>query len=337
MAPCPCCGSGDFAPAVPCDAIARETDLRTHFMARRTNGCVGGQDLKDRTSFTHDRVVALYGCRGCGLLVRGDRDDDFTARYAGDEYEPEVLEHFLQRDVRFFAPKAGEYAAMLPPGARVVEVGSYAGGFLHAAAARGWHATGIDIGEDVARFANERGYPTLRTTLEDSPFADGSLDAVFVWNCFDQLPDPNRTLAAARRLLRPGGLLVLRTPNALFYRLCQPLLALTAHQAAPEAAEATIARVMGYNNLLGFPYQYGYAPPHLRRMIERHGFAADRFVPSHLLMLPEAEAPAWALDEQRATIHLLADLAAAVAAFHDDVVASPWMELVAHRSDAAGA
>ena len=285
-----------------------------------------------RTAFAHGRVVDLYECGRCGLLVRGDLDDDFTAIYEDDPYDDVVLEHFLERDIRLFAAKEDPYAALLPRGARVVEVGSYAGGFLHVAAGWGWKATGIDIGEDVARFANARGYETLRCTLQDCAFAAASLDGVFIWNCFDQLPDPAGTLAEALRILKPGGLLVVRVPNALFYRLCQPLLRFAGRASDDGLAEHTITKVMGYNNLLGFPYQYGYAPPNLRLLVERHGFVPERFVTSHLMMLSEAEAPAWALDDQHATTALLADLAGAVKAIHADVLVGPWFECIARKA-----
>lgn len=340
---CPCCTARDFQVAVPRDDVAWETALREAFACRRTNGCVGGQALQDRTAFTHDRVVALHACRACGLLVRGDLEEDFTEVYAHEAYDEVVLAHFLDRDIRFFEGKEAMYRPLLPAGARVVEVGSYAGGFLHVAQAWGWHATGIDIGEDVARFANSRGYETLRRTLEACAFPAASVDGVFIWNCFDQLPEPSATLAAALRILRPGGRLVLRVPNALFYRLCRPFLqyardeedhGASQDEAAARLAERTVAKVMGYNNLLGFPYQYGYAPDNLRRLVARHGFEVECLLPSHLMMLPETETPAWALAEQRAMVALLEQLADAMREVAGDAVAGPWMELVARRPEA---
>ncbi|HET6566703.1 MAG TPA: class I SAM-dependent methyltransferase [Rhodothermales bacterium] len=328
---CPCCGSADVKIAVPRDVIARESDIRTAFARRRANGTTGRQDLKDRASFTHDEAVDLLECRRCGLLIRGDLDRDFTAVYARDHYDRAVLEHFLQRDIRFFSHKRADYAPLLEKGARVVEVGSYAGGFLHAAKAWGWDVLGIDVGEDVAAFANEKGYPTLRGTLESCQFPASSVDGVFIWNCFDQLPDPNEALEEVRRILKPGGLLLIRVPNALFYRLCQPILRFASEDSEIDPSEQMITKIMGYNNLLGFPYQYGYAPPNLRHIVERHGFAMERLTPSHLMMLPEAEAPGWALKEQHRTMQLLASIKDALSAVQEDALAGPWIELLARK------
>ncbi len=328
---CPSCLGSSFAECISVDEVALETALRGRFMQKRTNGNPDGEALKDRTDFAHGRDVAILECRTCGLLVRDDLDEDFSEVYANDTYDAETLGHFLQRDIRFFRRKRDPYQSLLPHQARVIELGSYAGGFLHVAREWGWRVEGIDIGEDVTRFANENGYPTRLGTLAECGYPAHSIDGVFIWNCFDQLTDPNGTLAEAGRILKPGGLLVLRAPNALFYRLSRPLLQFARQSDPPDLAETTIGKVMGYNNLLGFPYQFGYAPPNLRRMAERHGFAVERLMPSNLLMLPDAEAPDWAIREQRETMNLLSSIAEAVSSIHHDIVAGPWFELIARR------
>ena len=69
-------------------------------------------------------------------------------------------------------------------------------------------------------------------------------------------------------MLKLGGLLLLRTPNALFYRICERFLA-----ASPAGGLATwVRRALGYNNLLAFPYLYGYQSQTLLGIAEAHGF-----------------------------------------------------------------
>jgi ubiquinone/menaquinone biosynthesis C-methylase UbiE len=112
----------------------------------------------------------------------------------------------------------------------------------------------IDVGRDTAGFARSKGFVTYRGTLQDCRFPSAHFDAVFVWNCFEQIDEPHLILTEIKRVLKPGGLLLLRTPNALFYRVCQRFLA-----ASPAVDVATwVRRALGYNNLLAFPYLYGY-------------------------------------------------------------------------------
>jgi len=79
---------------------------------------------------------------------------------------------------------------------------------------------GVDPGHDVAAFCRERGLPIFEGTLDEARFTPGSFDAVVVWNTFDQLPDPRPLLQQAVVLLRNGGVLVLRVPNAPVSRGC---------------------------------------------------------------------------------------------------------------------
>ena len=99
----------------------------------------------------------------------------------------------------------------------------------------------------------------IHGTLEDSSLSRGAFDAVFIWNCFEQLPDPEDTLKTVRRMLKPSGLLVIRVPNLSFYR-------------ALRHSRDLGRKALAYNNLLGFPYLYGYSMRTLDWLMQRMGF-----------------------------------------------------------------
>lgn len=329
---CPCCGSRVFELVVPEGELAHEMHLRDVFAVTRSKNRGNDQDLQDRTSFTHDKAVDLIACNTCGLLVRDELDEDFTEVYANDRYDPEVLDQFLIRDIAFFSQKQDPYATLLSPGARVVEIGSYAGGFLHVATSWGWQVEGIDIGEDAARFANSRGYRTYQVTLEERAYSDNSLDGLFIWNCFDQLPNPASTLLEAFRILKQGGPIVIRTPNAAFYQLCRQELDLSGETADVDLNDHAMTRILGYNNLLGFPYQFGFSPSNLERLLERTGFTKDKLLPSQLMAIPAGESPDWAQNEAKETSDLLTSLADRFSLIQPELLISPWMELIAIKT-----
>ena len=93
------------------------------------------------------------------------------------------------------------------------------GGLLAVAGRAGSTATGIDIGHETSAFTRRLGFDVRTGELEGHQFAAGTFDAVFVMNCFEQLPDPAATLRELRRVLRDDGSLVLRTPDADFVRV----------------------------------------------------------------------------------------------------------------------
>ena len=58
-----------------------------------------------------------------------------------------------------------------------------------------------------------RHVPTLAAEAERLPYADGSFDAVVADSLLEHLDDPSRALREWRRVLRPGGRLILWSPN----------------------------------------------------------------------------------------------------------------------------
>lgn len=79
---------------------------------------------------------------------------------------------------------------------------------------RGHRLIGVDWSQDALRRA-ARHLPVVRGELTDGglPFADGSADACVFGEVVEHLVDPDAALDEIRRVLRPGGHLLLSTPN----------------------------------------------------------------------------------------------------------------------------
>ena len=106
----------------------------------------------------------------------------------------------------------------LPPGSRILDVGSGYGYFLRAAQDRGWQAEGTEISHHAATVAQaEYGLDTFVGTLSDF-FERGVREPYDVLSMFDvveHVEDPVALLRIAGELLKPGGMCVIRTPNLL--------------------------------------------------------------------------------------------------------------------------
>lgn len=98
-------------------------------------------------------------------------------------------------------------------GRRLLDAGCGTGMFLEAATARGWNAVGVDPARAAMVAASARGLRVIHGHLDDPSLEAGSFDAVTALQVVEHLPDPRNFLARCARLLRPGGALLIATPN----------------------------------------------------------------------------------------------------------------------------
>ena len=300
---CGCVVCGGTRQARICSAgdIAAQHRYLERFHRRRLRRArrSGDPALADRADFTQDDAVAVVACADCGHVYRAwrPRPAEGAETYAEDHYGAPRLTALFDSQLEQFRAKLPRLRALLDvERPRVIEIGSFVGGFLAAAGEAGWSAIGVDPGVEVARFCRTRGLRVEQTTAPEAAIAADAADCVAIWNTFDQLPDPRPTLAAALRWLRPGGLLAIRVPNGDAFRA-------TWHAARllPRPLRTPLLAAMAWNNLLTFPYLQGYTVDSLDRLLTTAGARRVALDPDVLTRLADEQNTAWAAAEERAT------------------------------------
>jgi methionine biosynthesis protein MetW len=106
-------------------------------------------------------------------------------------------------------------------GADVLDVGCGAGnGYAPEVAERARSYTGVDVSAHAVGLARERGLEAV--VVEDAsrlPFEDASFDVALCVEVLEHLLRPDEAVVEARRVLRPGGRLVVSAPNVAYWRL----------------------------------------------------------------------------------------------------------------------
>jgi 2-polyprenyl-3-methyl-5-hydroxy-6-metoxy-1,4-benzoquinol methylase len=105
--------------------------------------------------------------------------------------------------------------ALIGEGERVLDVGCSSGYLAERMQQRGATVIGLDVDEHAATLARrfcEEVYVGDVETME-LPFEPGSFDVVACGDVIEHLRDPQTFLERVRPLLRPGGRLVVSTPN----------------------------------------------------------------------------------------------------------------------------
>jgi len=188
-------------------------------VAEITNHCALCSEAGARALFRVDGSLVV-ACRGCGLVRQDTRpvaaselyDSDY---YATDDPKGGYANYFLDADVnrRTFRQRINAIEQRSSGRGKLLDVGCALGDFLLEAKAAGWDVEGVEISPFAAQRARERGLRVSTGRLEDLDLPEASFDAITLYDAIEHMTDPVGTLAAVRRLLRPGGIVHLVTPN----------------------------------------------------------------------------------------------------------------------------
>ena len=196
------------------------------------SGCNHCHDTGHRELFVH-RGYRLVLCATCGLAYIANPPDaaGLASLYSADgggSYHTQLRDPANPEVARMarIAARHLSFVREVSTSGALLDVGCSTGAFLTEAKQAGFAASGIEYALESAAFAGETtGCRVEHGTLADSTTASGSLDVLTAFDVIEHVPDPAGELARMYDLVRPGGWLVLSTPNidGLFPRLSYPL------------------------------------------------------------------------------------------------------------------
>src|SRR5262245_321441 len=212
------------------------------------------------------RGVRHCWCRGCGSSLA-------TMQPTGAELQQAYELDYPQRfpPARLTAERASLFDALLDRLAslglggdqpRLLDVGGGGGHLSRLARARRWLALSVDLAHTPCAVARRGGeVPAIQADGALLPVASGTVDAVTLINVVDQAREPLAILKEAHRVLRAGGLLAVRVPNARFHRPWVRFL----------TALGPLARSRRWD---AYPivHHFAFTPEGLQRLAKRAGF-----------------------------------------------------------------
>lgn len=214
---------------------------------------------KFRASGDELLIDQLVKCRRCGFQYVNPRlrgDLIFSGYTEGDD--PTYVSQLQARE-RTFAASLDEIERAAGGTGRLLDIGTAAGAFVAAARARGWEAEGCEPNKWLAGWgASHYGITIRQGSVFDQNYAEESFDVVTLWDVIEHTLDPRAMLDRCRRLLKPGGVLIVNYPDI----------------------GSWIARTLGRRWLfLTSVHLYYFDRRTIRRMLESTGFEVEGIRP----------------------------------------------------------
>ena len=170
-----------------------------------------------------EQRIPIVRCLQCGLVFANPRPDKeglqkFYAHYFPPEsaslWQKQMSEIFMLEGLRRIREFAATGKRVLAERPRILDIGCGMGFFLDLMKKESWDARGIEPAPEAARHAqNVLKLDVFEGTLEDFDAQGIVYDAVTLWYVLEHVPNPGEILERSFRLLKPGGLLIIRVPN----------------------------------------------------------------------------------------------------------------------------
>jgi ubiquinone/menaquinone biosynthesis C-methylase UbiE len=192
--------------------------------------------------------------------------------------------HFVQR----LEIASSLITERFPRDARVLDLGCGAGVLTERLVAGGHDVDAVDMSADMIEFSKQRlakydssKYRLARAECQSLPFPDAAFDVVACIGVFGYMDDVDAAIAEIRRVLRPGGTLVLSIRNLDHVTVFDGFFWLKAPFLALRKAGKRLTTREPANGAGGSPARHAIAiydrPGDVERIFESFGFALRDF------------------------------------------------------------
>jgi 2-polyprenyl-3-methyl-5-hydroxy-6-metoxy-1,4-benzoquinol methylase len=249
--PCPLCGSSR-------SSLVQKEPASTH---------------ATRSPAYTERLIDLVTCSDCSFMyvVR-----DFDETYVNGFYEEQAGGGYELCQEHFFwwheAMKDSnrQILSLLGPAnsRRLLDVGCGAGTFLTDARDAGWAVSGLEINPKFPEFCRTvLGIEDVKTgMISDPPFQEASFDVVTMLDVLEHMYDPVLSVKQCARMLKPGGTLLIKSPNG-------------PNQLRKERLKKMLGRGTGYVAMIGHLNQF--TPRTLSLAFRKGGLEPLQVRPAH--------------------------------------------------------
>lgn len=160
----------------------------------------------------------LYKCTNCGLIFLWPQPDwdelilHYPKQYHGYlQSKSPILNTFRKYGLKKRIKSILEHKKLK---GEILDIGCASGEFLEEFRdITGWQVTGLEVVEPAIKIAQEKNIPVITTELLDANLRKNKFDVITLWDVLEHVTDPSAVLSECHRILKTGGLIVIKTPD----------------------------------------------------------------------------------------------------------------------------
>ncbi|MDE3022274.1 MAG: class I SAM-dependent methyltransferase [Pseudomonadota bacterium] len=163
----------------------------------------------------------LLKCSNCGHIVSSCTHDDyeqslqkwnssegtFPGKKDYDRYQQVITKRLLHA-------KKLIQQKNLP---KLLDVGCSSGALLSIAKNCGFEVFGVEPASDPAKTSQSKGFNVFHGFLREAHYPDYSFDVIVLFEIIEHVITPLQLIKECERILSPGGIILINTPNASSY------------------------------------------------------------------------------------------------------------------------
>jgi 2-polyprenyl-3-methyl-5-hydroxy-6-metoxy-1,4-benzoquinol methylase len=172
----------------------------------------GGEALKWKYGFKQ--------CNVCGIVYFSEKGKLSPAPSYKQLNENQI---YFSSHINMFSRWLEELEKICGSGKKLLDIGCAYGDFIKLALSRGWTAEGVEISPEMASHCKSLGLKVYDKDVLELNLAAGSYDVITMWGVLSLVREPQPELSEVFRILKPGGLVLVRDCNFLFHKLAVSL------------------------------------------------------------------------------------------------------------------
>ena len=172
------------------------------------------------------KKVEISKCLKCNLLFLSPivhYSDEFLKnlyplQYLGNDQDKDFKN---MKDKQNIFKKAIKLYNENPKGKKLLDIGCGMGEFLKISSDYGMDPLGIDLNRTTTDYITSNyGYKTLNKLITQETFEENSFDFIVLSHVIEHVQDPNKLIKIIYKILKPGGIFIMATPNADSFISC---------------------------------------------------------------------------------------------------------------------